>query len=78
MCKHDALRPLGSEEAEALPLEEADAAGDSPRPELSLPPFFFPIRRYLINGVKQVQCVTSACEQLSDGLVALALYVPTA
>lgn len=46
VCKHDALRPLGSEEAEALAQEEADAAGDSPRPELSLPPFFFPIRRW--------------------------------
>ncbi len=54
MCKHDALRPLGSEEAEALAQEEADVAGDSPRPELSLPPFFFPIRRYLIDGFKHI------------------------
>jgi hypothetical protein len=54
VCKHDALRPLGSEEAEALAQEEADAAGDSPRPELSLPPFFFPIRRCVTTGIKHV------------------------
>lgn len=46
VCKHDALRPLGSEEAEAQAQGDAELAGNSPRPELSLPPFFFPIRRY--------------------------------
>lgn len=46
VCKHDALRPFGIEEAEAQAREEAELLADSPRPELSLPPFFFPIRRW--------------------------------
>ena len=46
VCKHDALRPFGAEEAEATGQEEdAETAAEDPRPELSLPPFFFPINR---------------------------------
>lgn len=44
VCKHDALRPFGVEEAEAQAQDEAEALDDESRPELSLPPFF-PIRR---------------------------------
>ena len=45
VCKHDALRPFGIEEADAQAQEDAEAVEEDPRPELSLPPFFFPIRR---------------------------------
>ena len=45
VCKHDALRPFGIEEAEAQAQEDAQAVGEDLRPEISLPPFFFPIRR---------------------------------
>ncbi|KAL3140089.1 hypothetical protein ABBQ38_004369 [Trebouxia sp. C0009 RCD-2024] len=46
VCKHDALRPLGEEEAEAQGQEDAETVAEDPRPELSLPPFFFPINRW--------------------------------
>ena len=51
VCKHDALRPFGIEEAEAQAQEDAETADEDSRPELSLPPFFFPIRRYIVTAI---------------------------
>lgn len=67
VCKHDALRPFGADEAEAQAQEDAEAVTEDPRPELSLPPFFFPINRWRRRwqwgpGPSHPQATTSALD----------------
>ena len=62
VCKHDALRPFGAEEAEAQAREEAEAGEAEQRPDVPLPPFFFPIRRCLTMSLCNI--LLAVCWQL--------------